>query len=136
KVILSRLGWLDAPRWLEGKVRELTSFAAEVRGEGFTRVLLLGMGGSSLAPEVLAEVLHPSPGAPTLEVLDSTDPAALRDAGAAGGARRKRRPASTGPSFWSPASPAGRSRRSPSTATSARASRRCAWSAWGIGSPR
>ena len=80
KVILSRLGWLDAPRWLEGKVPELTAFAAEVRAEGFTRVLLLGMGGSSLAPEVLAEVLHPAPGAPTLEVLDSTDPAALRDA--------------------------------------------------------
>ena len=80
KVILNRLGWLDAPRWLESKTRELIAFAAEVRSEGFTRVLLLGMGGSSLAPEVLSEILRAAPGAPTLEVLDSTDPAALRDA--------------------------------------------------------
>jgi glucose-6-phosphate isomerase len=80
RVIRNRLGWLDAPRWLEGKVTELTSFAADVRAEGFTRVLLLGMGGSSLAPEVLAETLRLAPGAPTLEVLDSTDPAAIRAA--------------------------------------------------------
>jgi len=80
KIIENRLGWLDSPRWLEGKISELTSFAAEVRSQGFTSVLLLGMGGSSLAPEVLAEILHPAPGAPTLDVLDSTDPAAIRAA--------------------------------------------------------
>jgi glucose-6-phosphate isomerase len=80
KTIEDRLGWLDGPAWLRGKAAELASFAAEVRAEGFTRVLLLGMGGSSLAPEVLAEVMTPAPGAPTLEVLDSTDPAAIRNA--------------------------------------------------------
>ncbi len=80
KVILNRLGWLDSPRWLEAKIPELTAFASEVRSEGFTRVLLLGMGGSSLAPEVLAEVMRAAPGAPTLEVLDSTDPSAIRNA--------------------------------------------------------
>ncbi len=80
KIILSRLGWLDSPRWIRGKIEELTAFAAEVRAEGFTRVLLLGMGGSSLAPEVLADVAKAAPGAPTLEVLDSTDPAAIRNA--------------------------------------------------------
>jgi len=80
RVILNRLGWLDSPRWLEGKIPELTAFASEVRSEGFTRVLLLGMGGSSLAPEVLAEILRAAPGAPTLEVLDSTDPSAIRSA--------------------------------------------------------
>ena len=80
KIILNRLGWLDSPRWLRGKIDELTSFAAEIRSEGFTRVLLLGMGGSSLAPEVLAEVMRADPGAPTLETLDSTDPAAIRNA--------------------------------------------------------
>ncbi len=79
-VIRNRLGWLDSPRWLRDRVEELTAFASEIRAEGFTRVLLLGMGGSSLAPEVLAEVLRAAPGAPTLEVLDSTDPAAIRDA--------------------------------------------------------
>jgi len=80
KVILNRLGWLDCPRWLGSKVQELSAFASEVRSEGFTRVLLLGMGGSSLAPEVLAEIMRAAPGAPTLEVLDSTDPAAIRSA--------------------------------------------------------
>src|SRR6267154_685936 len=80
KTIQNRLGWLDGPAWLTGKAAELHAFAAEVRAEGFTRVLLLGMGGSSLAPQVLAEVMRPAPGAPTLEVLDSTDPAAIRNA--------------------------------------------------------
>ena len=79
-IIQNRLGWLDSPRWLGGRIEELTAFASEVRSEGFTRVLLLGMGGSSLAPEVLAEILTAAPGAPTLEVLDSTDPAAIRAA--------------------------------------------------------
>jgi glucose-6-phosphate isomerase len=80
KIILNRLGWLDAHTWLRGRIEELTAFAAEVRAEGFTRVLLLGMGGSSLAAEVLAMVMRVSPGAPTLEVLDSTDPAAVHTA--------------------------------------------------------
>ncbi len=80
KLILSRLGWIDSPTWLQGVLPDLTRFAAEIRGEGFTHVLLLGMGGSSLAPEVFARVLPPSPGAPTLDVLDSTDPAAVRSA--------------------------------------------------------
>ncbi len=80
KIILNRLGWLEAPSWLRARIEELAAFAAEVRAEGFTRVLLLGMGGSSLAPEVLAMVMRVSPGAPTLEVLDSTDPAAVHTA--------------------------------------------------------
>jgi len=80
KIIENRLGWLDAPAWFENKMSQVASFAAEVRAQGFTRVLLLGMGGSTLAPQVLAEVMQPAPGAPTLEVLDSTDPAAIRDA--------------------------------------------------------
>ncbi len=78
--ILNRLGWLDSPRWLEGAIPEIAAFGAEIRAEGFTRVLLLGMGGSSLAPEVLARVMTHAPGAPTLDVLDSTDPAAIRAA--------------------------------------------------------
>lgn len=83
-VIKNRLGWLDAPAWLGNVIPELTSFAAEIRGAGFTRVLLLGMGGSSLAPEVFARICTPGPGAPTLDVLDSTDPAAIVDAEAFG----------------------------------------------------
>jgi len=79
-VIRNRLGWLDAPGWLGDRIPELAAFAAEIRGAGFTRVLLLGMGGSSLAPEVFQRVCTPGPGAPTLDVLDSTDPSALVDA--------------------------------------------------------
>jgi glucose-6-phosphate isomerase len=77
-VIRNRLGWLDAPPWLESRLPELHSFADEVRQNGFTRVLLLGMGGSSLAPEVLQSVCTAGPGSPTLEVLDSTVPAAIQ----------------------------------------------------------
>lgn len=88
RVIRNRLGWLDEPARLRGRIRELASFSAEVRAAGFTRVLLLGMGGSSLAPEVLKRCLLPGPGAPIVDVLDSTDPAAVRDA--EGGARLDR----------------------------------------------
>ncbi|HEU4724746.1 MAG TPA: hypothetical protein VFU59_05535 [Candidatus Eisenbacteria bacterium] len=79
-VIANRLGWLDSPAWLLARRDELRTFAAGVRADGFTRILLLGMGGSSLAPEVLQRTLRAGPGAPTLGVLDSTDPAALRSA--------------------------------------------------------
>ncbi len=87
-VIRNRLGWLDSPAWLVAHRDELRGFAAAVRSEGFTRIVLLGMGGSSLAPEVLQRSLRPGPGTPTLSVLDSTDPAALRSAEA--GARLDR----------------------------------------------
>ncbi|MGE5178829.1 MAG: hypothetical protein ACM3PF_07050 [Bacteroidota bacterium] len=79
-VIRNRLGWLDEPGRLRGRIGELQSFSAEVRAAGYTRVLLLGMGGSSLAPEVLKRCMTPGPGAPILDVLDSTDPDAIRAA--------------------------------------------------------
>jgi len=82
-IIRNRLGWLDAPQWLAGKIDELDAFSAEIRNAGFTRVLLLGMGGSSLAPEVFQIVSIAGPGAPTLDVLDSTDPATIDDIEAA-----------------------------------------------------
>ena len=72
------LGWLDM---IDAQLRDLPSlneFAAEVRAQGFSDVLLLGMGGSSLGPEVLAEILGSAPGFPTLHVLDSTDPQQVR----------------------------------------------------------
>ena len=77
-VIANRLGWLDAPAWLAEHAEELRTFASDLRNEGFTRVLLLGMGGSSLAPEVLQRTLRGDPGAPAFAVLDATDPAAVR----------------------------------------------------------
>lgn len=68
------LGWLDAPEQAKASVRELTAFADEIKKEGFTHVALLGMGGSSLCPEVLKLTYGSKAGFPKLEVLDSTDP--------------------------------------------------------------
>ncbi len=77
------LGWLDAPRVYGARAAELAAFADEVRGAGFTRVMLLGMGGSSLAPEVFFRTFGRRPGFPGLTVLDTTDPSAILDAAAA-----------------------------------------------------
>jgi transaldolase / glucose-6-phosphate isomerase len=72
------LGWLGiVDQQLQG-VADLQDFAEGVRRAGFTDVLLLGMGGSSLGPEVFAETYGAAPGFPTLHVLDSTDPAQIR----------------------------------------------------------
>jgi glucose-6-phosphate isomerase len=69
------LGWLTAPEMAAASIGELAAFASQARADGITDVLLLGMGGSSLCPEVLAESFGPQPGSPRLHVLDSTDPA-------------------------------------------------------------
>jgi len=72
------LGWLDVAENKLCHVEQLQEFAREVRTEKFTDVLLLGMGGSSLGPEVLGKSLGSAPGYPTLHVLDSTDPQQVR----------------------------------------------------------
>ena len=71
------LGWLDAPRVYGARVAELTAFADEVRSAGFTRLALLGMGGSSLAPEVFFRTFGPRKGFLSLVVLDTTDPSTI-----------------------------------------------------------
>lgn len=75
--VRNRLGWVDAPGLMEGARGEAEAFAREAVSAGFKRVLLLGMGGSSLAPEVLAKLAGPRADGLPLEVLDSTDPAAV-----------------------------------------------------------
>ena len=75
-----RLGWVRSAGPMLRRAGEFKAFASEVAGEGFTRVLLLGMGGSSLAPEVLARVHGVRPGGLPLAVLDDTSPAAVRAA--------------------------------------------------------
>jgi transaldolase/glucose-6-phosphate isomerase len=72
------LGWLGIVEEQRSRVGALTSLAADVRRQDFSHALLLGMGGSSLGPEVLAETFGPQPGSPRLLVLDSTDPAQIR----------------------------------------------------------
>ena len=72
------LGWLQiVDKQLKG-VAHLQDFADDVKRSGFTDVLLLGMGGSSLGPEVLGETFGSKPVFPKLHVLDSTDPAQIR----------------------------------------------------------
>jgi glucose-6-phosphate isomerase len=77
-VARNRLGWLESPALMRREAESLRAFAAEVAADGFTHALLLGMGGSSLAPEVLRRTFGVGPGALDLAVLDSTSPAAVR----------------------------------------------------------
>ena len=72
------LGWLDIVAEQQRNVRRFTNFAAEVKDAKFSHVLLLGMGGSSLCPEVMRESFGKIPGFPELHVLDSTDPARIK----------------------------------------------------------
>jgi len=73
KEIRNRLGWLHLPTRIMPKVEMLREFADEAR-EHFDRIVLLGMGGSSLAPQCFAQTFGTMPGYPELRVLDSTVP--------------------------------------------------------------
>jgi transaldolase/glucose-6-phosphate isomerase len=79
--VVDRMGWLTLPESMAPELPDLTRFAEEVRGEGFRHAVVLGMGGSSLAPEVFARVFGTAPGYPKLCVLDSTHPDAVRALG-------------------------------------------------------
>jgi len=72
------LGWLDVTGEQLANAAKLKEFADEVKSAGFSDILLLGMGGSSLCPEVLALTFGQTPGFPRLHILDSTDPAQIR----------------------------------------------------------
>jgi transaldolase / glucose-6-phosphate isomerase len=73
--ISDRLGWLDAPSRADPDA--LRRFADEVAGEGLTHAVLVGMGGSSLAPEVFRRVCGVAEGRLDLGVLDTTHPDAI-----------------------------------------------------------
>jgi len=75
--IAHRLGWLDAPTFFQDEVAELTAFGEEIAREGYTDALVCGMGGSSLAPEVLTKTYPDSDKGLNIHILDSTDPAAV-----------------------------------------------------------
>jgi transaldolase / glucose-6-phosphate isomerase len=72
------VGWLRVIEQELAGIGELRAFADEVKREGFTDVLLLGMGGSSLGPEVLGATFGRQPGWPRFHMLDSTDPAQIK----------------------------------------------------------
>jgi transaldolase/glucose-6-phosphate isomerase len=75
--IADRLGWLTVTDQMREAVDDLEAFAEEVRAEGTADVVLLGMGGSSLAPEVIRRSFGDRDGFPHLHVLDSTDAGAI-----------------------------------------------------------
>ena len=70
------LGWLTSAA--KADIADYEDYAERVKGQAFTDAVVLGMGGSSLGPEVLAETFPKRPGFPKLHVLDSTDPAQVR----------------------------------------------------------
>lgn len=72
------LGWLHALEGPRGHVEEARALAAEVAHEGLGHIVLLGMGGSSLCPDLLRRTFGVTPGHPELLVLDSTVPAQIR----------------------------------------------------------
>jgi transaldolase/glucose-6-phosphate isomerase len=72
------LGWLHIADEQLKTVKRFTNFSAEVKDAGFRHVLLLGMGGSSLCPEVLSKSFGRQDGFPEFHVLDSTDPAQVK----------------------------------------------------------
>ena len=72
------LGWLAITEDQITQSQNLRGIAEDVKNEGFTHVLLLGMGGSSLGPEVLTKTFGKIAGFPELHVLDSTDPAQVK----------------------------------------------------------
>ncbi|MFN2451291.1 MAG: bifunctional transaldolase/phosoglucose isomerase [Candidatus Dormibacteria bacterium] len=83
KVIGNRLGWLGVIDTMRESVPRLLGLHRTAHDEGIRDVVLLGMGGSSLAPEVLRSSFGSAAGSPTLHVLDTTDPAAIMAVGAA-----------------------------------------------------
>ena len=82
-IVGKRLGWLDAPDWLNKNREGLTTWARDIHGQGFARVVVLGMGGSSLAAQALAGVLGKTEQGVPLVVLDTTHPEAIAATAAA-----------------------------------------------------
>ena len=75
--ITNRLGWLHIAGQMIDRVPQIERFVGEVTAAGYTHALLLGMGGSSLAPEVFSRTFGTARGHLDLAILDSTDPAAV-----------------------------------------------------------
>ncbi|HTT25535.1 MAG TPA: phosphoheptose isomerase, partial [Thermoplasmata archaeon] len=76
--VIDRMGWLGLPESMTERIDEIEEFADEVRDDGLRRVVLLGMGGSSVAAAVLSRVFPRSRGALELRPLDTTHPDAVR----------------------------------------------------------
>ena len=77
--LTDRLGWLELPDTMTAEVGRLTKFARQVADEGIRDAVVLGMGGSILAPEVYSQTFGHAFGRPAVTVLDSAHPDAVRD---------------------------------------------------------
>jgi len=77
--ISNRLGWLDSVKATSNAISEIEEFVQSVKSGGFTHALLMGMGGSSLAPEVFRLTFGVKEGYLDLVVLDSTHPEAVKE---------------------------------------------------------
>jgi len=75
--LTDRLGWLTLPSQLAETISDLEAFGEQLISDGVRHVVVLGMGGSSLAPEVFFNTFGSAAGAPELRVLDSTHPGAV-----------------------------------------------------------
>nr|MBA3795450.1 bifunctional transaldolase/phosoglucose isomerase [Rubrobacter sp.] len=75
--ISNRFGWLHSPETMQEALPEINALVDAVRADGYTHALLLGMGGSSMAPEVFRRAFGVKEGYLDLAVLDSTDPGAV-----------------------------------------------------------
>jgi transaldolase/glucose-6-phosphate isomerase len=78
--ITNRLGWLHTPEMISDNLDRIYALKESVMDEGYTEVLLLGMGGSSLAPELFSKAFGPDHRGLALAILDSTDPGAVQAA--------------------------------------------------------
>ena len=75
--ISNRLGWLNVAEQMTEAAGDLIEFGCRIADEGYRDVVLMGMGGSSLAPEVIHAAFGAAQGFPRLHVLDTTDPASI-----------------------------------------------------------
>lgn len=79
KVVANRLGWLSVAESMQKRLPEIIAFCDEVRSSGMTDVVVLGMGGSSLAPDLFRLVFGAQTSGMRLHVLDTTDPTTVSD---------------------------------------------------------
>jgi len=75
--ISNRLGWLQSHAVMKDNLGNINNLVNQVRTDGYNQALLLGMGGSSLAPEVFRKIFGVRNGCLDLDILDSTDPEAV-----------------------------------------------------------
>ncbi|MCX6835337.1 MAG: hypothetical protein NTW07_09440 [candidate division Zixibacteria bacterium] len=77
KLVGNRLGWVDSAKLMKRKIASIEAFGRDVLKDGFEHVVLMGMGGSSLCPDLFRRMCRPVKGLKSFDVLDSTDPSAV-----------------------------------------------------------